>query len=162
MIFVRRFSVYFLVGLCCLGIYKLFQSHYPFFSRNSDQPTVLNWEQLEKLDLQSGSAPGWLKNLDSQMVRVPGFVVPLEDNYEEVSEFLLVPDPGSCVHVPPPPPNQMVYVRMNAGKKAESQGLPVWVTGKLKIANVTSPYGKVSYSIEGDTTQPFESWNQFE
>ncbi|MBK7844170.1 MAG: DUF3299 domain-containing protein [Bdellovibrionales bacterium] len=125
-------------------------------------PQVLNWERLDMLDYRSGQMPGWLEDLNNQTVRVPGFVVPLEDNYESVSEFLLVPDPGSCVHVPPPPPNQMVYVKMKSGQRVQLRGIPIWVTGKLKIENVKSPYGIVAYSLEGDITQRFEGWHQFE
>jgi hypothetical protein len=132
-------------------------------SHHSDgRPEVLNWERLDMLDYRTGEMPSWLENLNNQTVRVPGFVVPLEDNYESVSEFLLVPDPGSCVHVPPPPPNQMVYVKMKAGQRVQLRGFPLWVTGKLKIENVKSPYGTVAYSIEGEITQPFEGWNQFD
>jgi hypothetical protein len=124
-------------------------------------PEILNWDRLDMLDYRTGNAPDWLKDLSGQVVRVPGFIVPLEDDYESVAEFLLVPDPGSCVHVPPPPPNQMVYVRMKSGNRVQLRGVPVWVTGKLKIENIKSPYGSVAYSIEGDETEPFKGWDQF-
>jgi hypothetical protein len=49
---------------------------------------------------------------------MPGYIVPLEDDREEVKEFLLVPSAGARIHVPPPPPNQIVHVVMAGGKKA--------------------------------------------
>jgi uncharacterized protein len=126
------------------------------------QPAILDWAKLEKLNYQTGDAPGWLKNLDGQIVRVPGFIVPLEDSFTEASEFLLVPDPGACIHVPPPPPNQMVYVKMKSGHPVEINGQPIWITGRLKIDKVESPYGQVSYSMEGDEGEVFRSFDQFE
>jgi uncharacterized protein len=57
------------------------------------------------------------KSLEGATVRLPGFIVPLEGVKDgSVSEFLLVPYFGSCIHVPPPPPNQIVYV--HNGKRA--------------------------------------------
>ncbi len=57
------------------------------------------------------------KSLEGATVRLPGFIVPLEAvKSGDVSEFLLVPYFGSCIHVPPPPPNQIVYV--HTGKRS--------------------------------------------
>lgn len=123
---------------------------------------VLNWERLNTLDYHSDEIPSTLKDFNHRNIRIPGFIVPLEDSYDSVSEFLLVPDAGSCVHVPPPPPNQMVYVKMKSGQRVELGGFPIWVTGKLRIENVNSPYGLVAYSIEAESTQPFEGWDQFD
>jgi uncharacterized protein len=68
--------------------------------------------------------------------RVPGYMVPLKDDLEEVKEFLLVPSAGVCIHVPPPPPNQIVHVIMAGGKKAQVRLWiePLWVEGTLKLA----------------------------
>ena len=77
----------------------------------------LTWDNLRRLDFRSGKAPADLKKHDGAVVRVPGFIIPLEDNDQEVSEFLLVPYPLACIHVPAPPPNQIVHVKMDNGKK---------------------------------------------
>ena len=71
--------------------------------------------------------------LDGKTVRMPGFVLPLEYAGKKVSEFLLVPWVGACIHTPPPPPNQIVHVRMAKGAEFESKGMyaAVWVTGVL-------------------------------
>ena len=53
----------------------------------------LNWEDLQQLDIRTGKMPASLKKLDGTVVRVPGYVIPLEDNDQSVSEFLLVPYP---------------------------------------------------------------------
>jgi hypothetical protein len=78
---------------------------------------------------------------------MPGYMVPLEDNLEEVTEFLLVPTPGACIHVPTPPPNQIVYVVMDSGEKAKVRFWmePVWVEGVIKVAEVKSRDGALSF-----------------
>lgn len=62
-----------------------------------------------------------------------------------------------CIHVPPPPPNLIVHVRMAKGQKVAFEfWRPLWVQGYLKIAKTTSPYGDASYHLTGVATQPFQ------
>ena len=77
---------------------------------------------------------------------------------DQGSEFLLVPYYGACVHTPPPPPNQIVMVGM-AGKKSIKLNLfdAVWLSGRLKIASVESPYGTVGFQLEGMKVEPYSS-----
>lgn len=69
--------------------------------------------------------------LDGQSIRLPGYVLPLEFEGTNVTEFLLVPYVGACIHVPPPPPNQIVYVTVSEAFESEGLFAPVWVTGTL-------------------------------
>jgi uncharacterized protein len=88
---------------------------------------------------------------------VPGFMVPLEDDLNQVTEFLLVPYAGACIHVPPPPPNQIVYVKMLKTTKVHVTFTdPIVVTGTLQISTVQSPYGDVSYDLSGETVLPYQ------
>jgi hypothetical protein len=57
--------------------------------------------------------------------------------------------------VPPPPPNQMVYVKMKEGVESK-QGLPIWVYGTFKINTVKSQYGEVSFELEGDLVEDYK------
>jgi len=79
------------------------------------------------------------------VIRMPGYLLPLEFSGRLVSEFLLVPWVGACIHTPPPPPNQIVYVK--ADKPFEFSGLftPVWVTGQM----AASSSRKSLYLIDG-------------
>jgi len=121
-------------------------------------PVEIDWRTLAQLNYRTGEMPEALKKLDGQIVRMPGFVVPLEDYVESASEFLLVPYYGACVHVPPPPPNQMVYVEMQERKKAEfGWWEPIWLEGKLHINNVESPYGMVGFQIDGVKVEPYKN-----
>lgn len=125
---------------------------------NTEVAVNIDWRVLAGLDYSNGKATDTLKKLDGKLVRIPGFVVPLDDFQEEGAEFLLVPYYGACVHTPPPPPNQIVMVGM-AGKKSVKLNLfdAVWMSGRLKIATVESPYGAVGYQLEGLKVEPYSS-----
>ena len=71
--------------------------------------------------------------MNGRFVRLAGYVLPLEFNEAGVNEFLLVPYVGACIHVPPPPPNQIVYVRLNHTINADDLYRPVWVTGRVSV-----------------------------
>jgi hypothetical protein len=119
-------------------------------------PSVM-WEELQQLDLGTGKAPPSLKKLDGTIVRVPGFVIPLEDNDQAVSEFLLVPFPLACIHVPAPPPNLIVHVKMDKGKKvAFDFYAPVWAQGRLKIQTTQNMYTDSSYFMNGILVEPYK------
>lgn len=106
--------------------------------------------------LQEGSSQ-INKGLDGQTVKLPGFVVPLAiDAKSRVSEFLLVPYFGACIHVPPPPPNQIVHVTMAQPMQLESMYEPVWVIGKLSTQGVNSQLASAAYSIAGQKTEKYE------
>lgn len=118
--------------------------------------TSIDWRLLAGLDYETGKASDSLKKLDGQLIRVPGFIVPLDDADEEGAEFLLVPYYGACVHTPPPPPNQMAFVQM-VGKKNVKLALfdAVWLEGTLRITTYDSPYGQVGFQIEATTMKPY-------
>lgn len=102
--------------------------------------------------------------LDGQVVRMPGYLLPLEYSGKKVTEFLLVPWVGACIHTPPPPPNQIVHVK--ADKPFESNGMfePVWVTGQLGAhATKKSLYFldgssdiDVGYSLRATGVEPYK------
>ncbi len=116
----------------------------------------IDWRLLGQLNLDNGSAPDSLKRLDGQRVRIPGFIVPLDDAIDEGAEFLLVPYYGACVHTPPPPANQMAYVTMSGNRSVKLALFDaVWMEGTLRIVNYDSPYGSVGYTIEGLSMRPY-------
>jgi hypothetical protein len=130
----------------------------PSVAPAADEAVNIDWRVLAGLDYSNGKATDTLKKLEGKLVRIPGFVVPLDDFQEEGAEFLLVPYYGACVHTPPPPPNQIVMVEMT-GKKAIKLNLfdAVWMSGRLKIASVESPYGTVGYQLEGLKVEPYSA-----
>lgn len=118
---------------------------------------VLDWKNLRELDLKSGKPSAKLKALDGKNVKIAGFMVPLEDNSESVLEFLLVPYPQACIHVPAPPPNQIVHVKMAGGKRANMVWWePIWATGTLRIVRTPNIYTESSYQLSGIKVEAYQ------
>lgn len=109
----------------------------------------IEWTLLQEFDFQTNKGPKQLTALDNKLVRIAGFVVPLTDNYSELQEFLLVPDPQSCIHVPPPPPNLILMVKLKEVLPAADVPNPIWLTGIFKINPTTSKFGAASYTVDG-------------
>lgn len=90
-------------------------------------------EALEQIKREWDNAP-IDPSLDGRKVKIPGFVVPLEEKGRAITEFLLVPYFGACIHVPPPPANQIIHVISANPIKNLRVMDAVWVTGELKAA----------------------------
>jgi hypothetical protein len=116
----------------------------------------MDWAMMRGLNLETGELTADLKRLDGTVVEIPGFMVPLEDDSSSVSEFLLVPSPQACIHVPPPPANQMVHVKMASGRRTDMAFGPIWLVGKLQITDYMGPYGKSSYFVTGIEVRPYQ------
>ena len=96
--------------------------------------------------------------LDGIQVRIPGYVVPLETDGMSSSEFLLVPYFGACIHVPPPPLNQTVYVTMEDKNRAAIRNLfdIVWVTGVMRVDKLSTELAEAGYVIQATKIVPYE------
>ena len=96
-------------------------------------------------------------DLDGKIIKMAGFVTPLAFSGTKITEFLLVPFVGACIHVPPPPANQIVYI---AGVEDywPKNGLlyPVWVTGELRADPLDTDLANVGYRIEGAKVEPYD------
>ncbi|NHN75734.1 DUF3299 domain-containing protein [Azotobacter chroococcum] len=104
----------------------------------------------------SPSAPV-VKALDGQLVRLPGYLVPLETASDgRVREFLLVPFFGACIHVPPPPSNQIVHVRNEPGVQLEVLYQPYWVEGRLQVEQTSSELAEAGYRMITSKVYPYE------
>ncbi len=105
------------------------------------------WE--DKIFLKKVEKAGLLINDEvvGKKIKIDGFMVPLEFDYGEgltVEEFVLVPDAGMCIHVPPPPPNQMIFVKLKKPEKVRFMYQPILIEG---ILNKTLPIKNVYNSI---------------
>ena len=94
--------------------------------------------------------------LVGQAVRLPGFVVPLEDTKDGLKEFLLVPYFGACIHSPPPPANQIVHVLPRTPVKGFRSMDTVWVSGPLATVRTDSYMGASGYRIEATEVVRYE------
>lgn len=89
-------------------------------------------------------------------VRIPGFVVPLEfDDNQVITEFFLVPFFGACIHVPPPPPNQIIFVKDPKGFTLDALYEPFWISGRLKVTIVENDMGTSAYAIDMKKMEPY-------
>jgi hypothetical protein len=94
--------------------------------------------------------------LDQNQIRLAGFVVPLEyDEKERVTQFFLVPYFGACIHTPPPPPNQIVYVSYEAGLELSSIFDPFFIEGTLRTTLVENDMATAAYSLAADHVLPY-------
>ncbi|MCH2164353.1 MAG: DUF3299 domain-containing protein [Marinovum sp.] len=86
--------------------------------------------------------------LDGTRVRIPGFIIPLAWTGEgDVIEFVLVPYVGACIHVPPPPPNQLVYVTSAVPWPGNELWDAVWVTGELRAGLQDTAVAETGYQL---------------
>jgi hypothetical protein len=94
---------------------------------------------------------------DGKQIRLGGYPVPLEtDAAGRSTLFFLVPYPGACIHVPPPPPNQLVLVRYPKGIELEDIYAPLWVSGTLKIEQVNNDLADGAYALEAGVVRVVE------
>ena len=96
------------------------------------------------------------KELNGSKVKIPGFVIPLEGDQNMVTEFLLVPYFGACIHVPPPPPNQIVYVRFPKGAPIQQLWDVIYVVGTLKTETTNHELAETAYVIEGTQIEEYD------
>jgi len=95
-----------------------------------------------------------VEELNGKSIRIPGFMVPFDINQaNEVTEFLLVPYFGACIHVPPPPPNQIVYVTSEVAVPFGWE--PVWLEGVLVTARHDNSMGNAAYTLNLTKLEPY-------
>lgn len=105
---------------------------------------------------QSPAAPV-VAALDGQRVKLPGYIVPLDVTEEgRVTEFLLVPYFGACIHVPPPPSNQIVHVHAELGVLLDALYEPFWIEGPLKVEQSSSELAEAGYRMQADKIYAYE------
>ena len=105
------------------------------------------------LPSNTGPAPV-VQALDGKRVHIGGYVVPLDFDATRIKEFLLVPFVGACIHVPPPPANQIVYVKAEHGLEVRGIFDPVWVTGTLKVTPAFTGLAEAGYSLDAEKVDP--------
>jgi len=98
------------------------------------------------------------QELNGSKVKIPGFVIPLEGDANMVTEFLLVPYFGACIHVPPPPPNQIIYVHFPKGAPVQQLWDVVYVIGTLKTETVSHELAQTGYVIQGTEIAEYDDY----
>lgn len=96
-----------------------------------------------------------IQQLNAQTIRIPGFVVPVEFDEESITEFFLVPYFGACIHSPPPPPNQIIYVHAPQGLKLDTLYDPFWISGTLSTKLIENYMATAAYSLKMASYEPY-------
>ncbi len=96
--------------------------------------------------------------LDGERVRIGGYVLPFDfTGSREVSRFLLVPYVGACIHVPPPPPNQLIFVTTTEPIQVQGLWDPVYVEGIMRTQRHDNELGDTAYTLELIEITPYRS-----
>ncbi|MFB4391959.1 DUF3299 domain-containing protein [Pseudomonas sp. LS_2] len=106
---------------------------------------------------QPGPDAPVVKALDGQQVKLPGYIVPLEVSEEgRTTEFLLVPYYGACIHVPPPPANQIVHIVSEMGVRVDDLYQPYWIEGRMQVKATRSELADAGYQMEAEKIYAYE------
>lgn len=95
--------------------------------------------------------------LNGQRVKLPGYIVPLETGVDGVSEFIFAPYLGACIHVPPPPPNQLVFVTTQTPWPSDSLWDAIWVYGQMNARLQTTELAEIGYELIAEKIE-FYQW----
>lgn len=123
------------------------------FSLMNDSDPRAN-EMLKRMRETWDNAPT-NNDMDGASVRIPGYLVPLEETKAGLKEFLLVPYFGACIHTPPPPANQIIYVKAEKPPKGFHSMDTVWVSGTLKTLRSDSYMGASGYRMDAMVVEPY-------
>ena len=97
-----------------------------------------------------------IPEMDGQLVRIAGFIVPLEFRGKNVTQFLLVPFFGACIHVPPPPPNQVIFVDYPEGiTENRNMDSPIWITGRMETTLTEGALATTAYSLKAHNVKEY-------
>ncbi|KJZ18526.1 DUF3299 domain-containing protein [Loktanella sp. S4079] len=94
--------------------------------------------------------------LDGASVKLPGYMIPLDTGANGVSSFVLVPYVGACIHVPPPPPNQLVLVNTQTPWPSDNLWDAIWVHGRLSAKLQSSEIAEIGYQIDAEEITIYE------
>ena len=95
-------------------------------------------------------------DLDGVLVRIPGYVVPFDFSSDaRLTEFLFVPYMGACIHTPPPPPNQIVFIRTEEAVRVKDIWAPYWIEGTLRTERTDNELGNTAYALEMNALDPY-------
>ena len=129
----------------------------------SAQDSLDNFQQRQLEDEQAQqyqaalSSTRVIQGFDGKAIRIPGFIVPLAQNEDkEVTRFFIVPYFGACLHMPPPPPNQILYVESEQGITLENLYDPYWFEGIVSIEQKVDAMGTSAYSLSLDNYALYE------
>ena len=95
--------------------------------------------------------------MDGRQIRIGGYPVPIESNADGLyTQFFLVPYAGACIHVPPPPPNQIILVDYPVGVAINDIYQPLWVQGQLQVEQTSNQLADASYQLAAKQAELYD------
>ncbi len=129
----------------------------------SEQDSMESFGELSPDDLKSQRFQQALRSTqvvntyDKKAIRLPGFIVPLQTNDAQlVTEFFIVPYFGACLHMPPPPPNQIIYAELDKGFALDNLYDAFWFEGVLSTEIKENELGASAYRMQLDNIMPYQ------
>jgi len=139
------------------------QPENPFISMSQEEIDKLmdgsdeSEAKIARLQEEFNYAPV-VDDLDGMRVKIPAYITPLEfDGQTEMSEFLLVPYIGACMHTPPPPTNQVVHAKSPTMIKNPGMYEAIWAVGTIHTETVKTNLAETGYRIDVEEVMPYES-----
>lgn len=96
------------------------------------------------------------KDLHGAYIRMPGYMLPIDLTSAGITSFLMVPYVGACIHVPPPPANQLVFVDSKTPWQSDRMWDPVWVTGRMRHELQSTTIADIGYALTADRIEVYE------
>lgn len=96
------------------------------------------------------------KDLHGAYIKMPGYVLPIEMTAAGVTSFIMVPYVGACIHTPPPPANQLVFVDSKTPWPSDKFWEPVWVTGRMRHELQSTTIAEIGYALTADLIEVYE------
>ena len=93
--------------------------------------------------------------LDGAYIKMPGYIIPIDLSTAGVTSFVLVPYVGACLHTPPPPPNQLVFVTSETPWPSDSLWDAVWVTGQMLHEIQSTEVAQTGYTLKADKMEAY-------
>ncbi len=96
------------------------------------------------------------ERLDGALIRMPGYIIPLEIGAKGVTDFILVPYIGACIHTPPPPPNQLVLAKTKKPWPGDQLWDAVWVVGLMHTRLQSTEIAQTGYALSIKSMEIYE------
>jgi len=119
---------------------------------DSDPRAIEALERLRKVWDNAPTEPA----MNGKRGRIAGFVLPLERQGDKVTEFLIVPYFGACIHTPPPPANQIIHAKSSRPLSGVRMMAPLWTYGTLGVARADTTWGVAGYRMTVERVEPYD------
>ena len=116
---------------------------------------IIPHDEMSTLRSEQPISSGVTGEFNGKVIRLPGYILPLDTTGAGITAFILVPYVGACIHVPPPPANQLVFVTTATPYESSGMFEAVNVTGMFGTASTSTQLADIGYALSADVIEPF-------